>query len=249
MENLSFRVQCISISLFFRNQCYLQEFRNRIVCFTLTCVFSPVTCCAFKNFWENTLPPFHVTACSVPDVKSRLTQMSNKRKTDCIGELNDDFCSALVVAHRCSQINVTAFNFFFISCLFYPQAFSFSLVLPVASVHPGDRCTIGALKLSNVYIIHIAPQKVLIKLYMANGVGSHKLNVLPISPMSHTNWQRKDKVLLGVWFEDSLDLTSELFAFSFLPISLFHFTYYSLWVPLAVYLTSTLKLRILGYKY
>ena len=54
----------------------------------------------------------------------------------------------------------------------------------MASVHPGDRCTIGTLKLCNVYIIHITSQKVLIKLYMANGVGSHRLKVLPISQMS-----------------------------------------------------------------
>lgn len=54
----------------------------------------------------------------------------------------------------------------------------------MASAHPGDRCTIGALKLCNVYIIHITPQKVLIKLYVANGVGSHRLKVLPISQMS-----------------------------------------------------------------
>lgn len=38
--------------------------------------------------------------------------------------------------------------------------------------------------------------------------------------MSHTNWQRKDKVLLGVWFEDSFDLTSGLFAFSFIHLPL-----------------------------
>lgn len=54
----------------------------------------------------------------------------------------------------------------------------------MASVHPADRCTIGALKLYNVYIIHITPQKMLIKLYMANGVGSHRLKVLPISQLS-----------------------------------------------------------------
>lgn len=78
----------------------------------------------------------------------------------------------------------STFFTFSISLLLYPQAFQFSLVLPVASVHPEDRCTIGALKLRNVYIIHITPQKVLIKLYTANGVDSRRLKVLPVSQMS-----------------------------------------------------------------
>lgn len=101
--------------------------------------------------------------------------------------LADDFCFALEVAHWRIQINVTAFNFslflsrsFFALGLFHFRWSFFS----VASVHPRDRCTIGALKLRNVYIIHITPQKVLIKLYMANGVCSHRLKVLPISQMS-----------------------------------------------------------------
>lgn len=79
----------------------------------------------------------------------------------------------------------------------------------MVSIHAEDRCTIGALKLYNVYIIHITPQKVLIKLYMANGGGSHRLKVLPISQMPQwidgEHWW-------GVWFEDGFDLTPELFA-------------------------------------
>lgn len=84
------------------------------------------------------------------------------------------------------QINVAAFNFsLFLSLSFTPRLFNFPWsFFSVASVHPGDRCTIGALKLRNVYIIHITPQKVLIKLYVANGVGSRGLKVLPISQMS-----------------------------------------------------------------
>lgn len=64
---------------------HLQECRNRIVCFILTCVFLSITCCALQNFQENILPPLHVTACSVPEVKNRLTQMSNRREMDCVG--------------------------------------------------------------------------------------------------------------------------------------------------------------------
>lgn len=84
---------------------------------------------------------------------------------------------------------MAAFNFslfFYISLLLYPLGFLIFTgpFFSAASVHPGDRCTIGALRLRNVYIIHITPQKVLIKLYMANGVGSHRLKVLPISQMS-----------------------------------------------------------------
>lgn len=41
----------------------------------------------------------------------------------------------------------------------------------------------GTLKPPNVYIIHMTPQKVLIKLYMASGVDSHRLRVLPVSQM------------------------------------------------------------------
>lgn len=80
----------------------------------------------------------------------------------------------------------STFRFFYISLLLYPSGFLIFTgpFFSSASVHPGDRCTIGALRLRNVYIIHITPQKVLIKLYMANGVGSHRLKVLPISQMS-----------------------------------------------------------------
>lgn len=83
-------------------------------------------------------------------------------------------------------MNVAAFNFsLFLSLSFTLRLFNFPRsFFSVASVHPGDRCTIGALKLCNVYIIHITPQKVLIKLYVANGVGSRGLKVLPISQMS-----------------------------------------------------------------
>lgn len=40
MVSLSFRVQCISISFYIADQCYLQECRNRIVFFILTCFSS-----------------------------------------------------------------------------------------------------------------------------------------------------------------------------------------------------------------
>lgn len=44
--------------------------------------FPPITCCALQNFQESVLPPLHATACSALDVKSRLTQMSNRREID-----------------------------------------------------------------------------------------------------------------------------------------------------------------------
>ena len=86
----------------------------------------------------------------------------------------------------------------------------------MASVHPGDRCTIGALKRSNVYIIHITPQKVLIKLYMANGVDSHRLEVFPTSQMSQRIDSEKEgrALLLFFRFEDDFDLAAGLFASS-----------------------------------
>lgn len=69
--------------------------------------FPPINRCALQNFQENILPPLHVAVCSVPDVKSRLTQMSNRREIDCVEggwgvELcacADDFYFALEVAH------------------------------------------------------------------------------------------------------------------------------------------------------
>jgi len=78
-----------------------------------------------------------------------------------------------------------AFNFiFFPSLSSLPSGF---LIFTGPTAHPRDRyrCTMGTLKLCNVYIIHTALRKVLIKLYVANGgSGSHRLNVLPISQMS-----------------------------------------------------------------
>lgn len=48
--------------------------------------FPPVTCCALPNFQEDILPPLHVTVYSLPDVKCRLTQMSNRREIECVEE-------------------------------------------------------------------------------------------------------------------------------------------------------------------
>lgn len=133
--------------------------------------------------------------------ESRLTQMSNAEMVGgegvswvvgggCVGEF---LCLCWWVlfcigssTHWDIQINVAAFNFsLFLSLSFTLRLFNFPWsFFSVASVHPVDRCTIGALKLRNVYIIHITPQKVLIKLYVANGVGSRGLKMLPASQMS-----------------------------------------------------------------
>ena len=57
--------------------------------------------------------------------------------------------------------------------------------LHLAPVRCEDRCTTGALQRSNVYIIHITPQKVLIKLYMANAVDRPILELFrPITNVS-----------------------------------------------------------------
>lgn len=54
-----------------------------IVCFTLTCVFLPSPAALSRISKKARSLPSHVTACSVLDVKSRLTQMSNRREMDC----------------------------------------------------------------------------------------------------------------------------------------------------------------------
>lgn len=115
------------------------------------------------------------------------------------------------------QINATAFNFslFLFALLFFFTLRLFSLHWS-PPVHPRDGCTMGTLKLCNVYIIHITPQKVLIKLYTANGVGSHRLKVLPISQMSRRIDGERRESVAGVWFEDGFDLTPGLFAFAFI---------------------------------
>ena len=111
----------------------------------------------------------------------------------------------------------STFHFFYLCSFFTLRLFHFHRGFFVVSVRTGDRCTVGSLKLCNVYIIHITPQKVLIKLYMANGVGSHRLKVLLISQMSL--WI--DRVLQRVWFENSLDLTPGIFAWCFYLLPLF----------------------------
>lgn len=203
----------------------------------------PINCCALQNFQENILRLLHVTACSVPTEEQVDTDEQQTRDRLCrggrwVGEFlacADDFYFALEVAHWRIQINVTAFNFsLFLSLSFTLGLFNFPWSFFVASVHPGDRCTIGALKLRNVYIIHITPQKVLIKLYVANGVGSHRLKVLPVSQMSPRIDRERREHCWGVWFEDGFDLTLGLFASGFThpPFSVhsllyFGFEYYT----------------------
>lgn len=129
----------------------------------------------------------HVTARSVPKGEQvDMEEWKSNRMGGRFYAFADEFYFALVAAHWGIQINVAAFNFsLFLSPSFTPRPFNFPWsFFSEASVHPGDRCTIGALKLRNVYIIHITPQKVVIKLYTANEVGSRGLKVLPISQMS-----------------------------------------------------------------
>lgn len=85
------------------------------------------------------------------------------------------------------------------------QAFNSTSPSQGPAAHPKDRCAVCALKWNNVYIIHLAPQKVLIKLYMAHPEDRPSSKCVFFFPPGNVTTYGQGKVLVVYIRQKSFD--------------------------------------------